>query len=311
MSKRARLFALCLSLQLLPLLCAPPARAQGEIRVAAWNVQGVRFVGNGVQPILKSSRLAQAIKLIRPDVIALSEVNSEAEVRRIIQRLGSDGLRYRYTMLAHSQPVAQKVAIIFREGIDVSNQRLIPDSNAGSSGLRKALAAQFKSGDFDFLLVAVHHKAGRGGPERATRTRQNRAIKTFIEQRVQATGEQDVLVVGDYNMIPVQDRVNFDALSPAAGGLMRFVSTEEFTLPGGGFQVSHIKRCEQGAPAGDLLDGYAVARAGTGREYVADSAEILPLHELLGVTCSDYTARFSDHLPLVARFTTAPPDDDN
>ena len=305
-----RLFAASVTLLLL-LLSAPAARAQGEIRVAAWNVQGVRFVGSGVQPVLKSERLADAIKLLRPDVIALSEVNSEAEVRRIIQHLAGDDLRYRFTMLAGQQPVAQKLAILFKEGIGVSDQRLIPDSNAGSSGLRKALAAQFKSGDFDFLLVAVHNKSGRAAAERRIRTRQNRAIRTFIEQRVQATGEQDVLVVGDYNMIPDQDAANFNALSPAAGGLLRFVSTEEFGLPGGGFQTSHIGACPQGRPAGNLLDGYAIARAGTEREYVADSAEILPLHQLLNVTCSDYTARFSDHLPLVARFTTDAPDDDN
>lgn len=310
MRKLSRLFAASVSLLL---LCASAARAQGEIRVAAWNVQGVSFTSSGrPQPVLKSALLAEAIKLIRPDVIALSEVNSEAEVRRIIYRLGSDGLMYRYTMLAGQQPVAQKIAILFRQGIGVSNQRLVPDSNAGSSGLRKALAAQFRSGDFDFLLVAVHHKSERTAAARRTRTRQNRAIRTFIEQRAETTGEQDVLVVGDYNMIPVQDQVNFDALSPAEGGLLRFVSTEEFGLPGGGgFQTSHIGSCPQGQPAGNLLDGYAIARAGTAREYVADSAEILPLHELLGVTCSDYKARYSDHLPLVARFTTDPPDDDN
>ena len=308
MRKLLRLFAASVSVQL---LCAAAAHAQGEIRVAAWNVQGVEFSTGVARPVLKSSRLADAIKLIRPDVIALSEVNSEAEVRRIITRLGNDGLMYRYTMLAGQQPVPQKIAILFRQGIGVSNQRLIPDSNAGAASLRRALSAQFKSGDFDFLLVAVHHKSGRGGAERTTRTRQNRAIRTFVEARVQATGEQDVLVVGDYNMIPVQDSVNFDALSPAAGGLLRFVSTEEFGLPGGGFQTSHIGSCPQGRPAGNLLDGYAIARAGTQREYVADSAEILPLHELLGVSCADYTARFSDHLPLVARFTTQGPDDDN
>jgi endonuclease/exonuclease/phosphatase family metal-dependent hydrolase len=288
------------------------AYAQGEIRVAAWNVQGVTFSSSGrPQPVPKSERLAQAIKIIRPDVIALSEVNSETELRRLITKLGNEGLIYRYTMLASQQPVAQKIAILFRQGISVSNQRLIPDSNAGSSSLRKALSAQFKSGGFDFLLVAVHLKSGRENAERKTRTRQNRAIRTFIEARAQATGEQDVLVVGDYNMIPDKDQVNFEALSPAAGGLLRFVSSEEFGLPGGGFQTSHIGSCAGGRPAGNLLDGFAIARAGTQREYVADSAEILPLHNLLGIGCADYKARFSDHLPLVARFTTDPPDDDN
>ena len=306
-----RLFAASVSLQLLLLMAASAGRAQGEIRVAAWNVQGVEFSTGSPQAIKKSARLAEAIKLINPDVIALSEVSSEAEVRRIIANLSNDGQMYRYTMLAHSQPVAQKLAILFRQGVAVSNQRLIPGSDDNQpTRLRKALSARFKSGDFDFLLVAVHHKSGRGAAERRTRTRQNRAIRLFVAQRVGATGEQDVLVVGDYNMIPGADAANFNALSPAAGGLLRFVSTEEFTLPGG-FQTSHIGACSQGRPEGNLLDGYAIARAGTGREYVADSAEILPLHQLLGVTCSDYKTRFSDHLPLVARFKTEPPDDDD
>lgn len=301
---------LCASL-FLSLACAAPARAQGEIRVAAWNVQGVRFDSNGnPSPIFKSARLANAIKAIRPDVIALSEVNSEAEVRRIIQELGNDGLMYRYTMLANQQRGMQMLAILFRQGIQVTNQRLIPGSDAGQSSLRKALAAHFKSGDFDFLLVGVHLKSSRGRAPRHTRTRQMRAIRRFIEERVQATGEQDVLVAGDYNMIPVEDQANFNELSPE-GGFMRFISSEEFALPGGGFQISHLNDCPVSDPDNNLLDGFAIAREGTQDEYVADSLEILQLHGLLGVDCSNYRRDFSDHLPLVARFRTDTGDDDN
>lgn len=294
-------------------LTTASARPAGEIRVAAWNVQGVEFDSNGTpRPVFKAAQLVDAILTIQPDVIALSEVNSLVELKDIVRGLRDNDLVYRYTML--SQPVPQKVAILFRDGIEVDQRRFVPGSDAGQPNrLRKALSARVRAGNFDFLLVALHLKSGRSSQERATRTTQLGAIRNFISQRTQATGERDVLVVGDYNMVPDQDQVNFDALSPGPAGFMRFISTEELALPPGQptrFQTSHISGCPQGKPRGNLLDGFAIARAGTESEYVADSLELLPLHELLGMSCTAYKATVSDHLPLVARFKTDLGDDD-
>ena len=60
-----RLFAASVSLLLL-LLSAPAARAQGEIRVAAWNVQGVRFVGSGARPRRRGSKRTAGATLWPP-----------------------------------------------------------------------------------------------------------------------------------------------------------------------------------------------------------------------------------------------------
>jgi endonuclease/exonuclease/phosphatase family metal-dependent hydrolase len=107
-----------------------------------------------------------------------------------------------------------------------------------------------------------------------------------------------VLVIGDYNMIPEQDEVNFDALSPT--GFLRFLS---YQLTG----PSHIRRCQP--LEGNLLDGYAVSARHTA-EYVEGSLRIFPLDRALRLSCDDYVSSVSDHLPLVARFTVTGTDDD-
>lgn len=288
---------------LLTLSSAAACFGQDEITVAAWNVQGVEFNNAGVpQPVSKADRLAEAIAAIKPDIIALSEVSSRDELLRVVASLKQRGLSYRFTIPA--QPLAQKIAMLFRKGDDIDVQigarQFIPGSDAGQTGrLRKALATTIKVGGFDFLFIAVHMKSGRSNAERKTRTTQATAIRTFIRKRVQATGEQDVLVVGDYNMIPSQDAVNFTAMSQ---GFLRFVSSD-LTPP------SHIGSCPGGTPAGNLLDGFAIGDAGT-NEYVSDSAQILQLHTLLGLSCDNYKRQVSDHFPLTARFKVSGTDDD-
>ncbi len=89
----------------------------------------------------------------------------------------------------------------------------------------------------------------------------------------------------------------FDALSP--GDFLRFISSEELTG-----QFSRIGS----SGSGSLLDGYAISRQHTS-EYIADSLQILPLHEILGLTLMQYRNQVSDHLPLEARFRITEDDD--
>lgn len=279
--------------------------------VAAWNIEGFAPVAPA-----KAKRLAKAIHNMSPDVIALTEVNPDSVVSQIVSELAALGDSYHSKILP--QTASQNVAILFKSNVSVTNERLIARSDDMNSALRKALAVDVKLGNFDFVLIAVHMKSGRPTNNRNTnpqpvRTRQARAIARFINQ-VRQTGENDILVVGDYNMIPAQDGVYFNAMSPGSGSneFLRFISSESFAG-----RFSHISGCLGGQPRGNLLDGFAISKGHT-REFVTDSLRLVRFNDTsiftsdsgAALNCVSYTGFISDHLPLIARFRANQSDDD-
>lgn len=288
------------------------AMGQQFARVAAWNQQGVEFDTTPGQPtpIHKRAALRAAIAAINADVIALSEVNSRADLDQVVST-PLNGVRYKIDM-DNNQPVPQKIALLFKDrpGISVTNRRPIPGSDDNlPERNRKAYAFDVRIRNFDFLLIAVHLKSGRGNPERTIRSRQASAIAAFIRHEIDNKPEKDVLVVGDYNMVPGEDALNFDALSPGPvnNELLRYISSE---IPG--HPPTHISDCTgQNSFDGNPLDGFAISAVQT-REW-AGFIRALPLHRTLPMPfrgCPRYERRVSDHIPLVARFRISGPDDD-
>ena len=259
--------------------------------VAAWNV-------NGATPITveKAQRIAAAIVGLDPDVIVLSDVSPSATVDQIAQALQELGARYQYAF--PNQASATKLALFHRNGVELSQTKLIPGSNADDAHLRHAVAATFRIGQFDFVLVAVHLKAGRTERERSVRDTQVAMIAGYVDRRT-AEAEKDVLVLGDFNMRPDQDGVNFAKMNPDL--YLRFLSTEDLAD-----QISHIAGCDP--HRGSLLDGYAIAADHT-QEYVEGSMQIVPIYRVLGMDCETFREEVSDHLPVIARFRITRDDD--
>lgn len=288
MKLRSFLFSICL------VVFSISASAQ-TATVAAWNLKGFTPISAA-----QAARQANAIRNINPDVILLCEVNPDSIATAIKDQLTG------YEVAILPQPAHQNLAILFKSSVSVTNVRFIPGSDDNNSSLRKALSAMVRIGQFDFLLIGVHMKSARGNAERQTRTRQGQAIANFIRDQTEGD-EKDVLVVGDYNMIPGEDNVNFRAMSPGTGAneFLRYISTEALTG-----RVSHISKCENGQARGNLLDGFAITRGHTA-EYVSNSLRLLNFNNSVfgSVTCSQYLSGISDHLLLVAKFRTNDDDD--
>lgn len=301
---RARTFLISI---LFLLIFAPATFGQTTGSVAAWNIMGFDPI-----PSTRTRLIARAIHNLQPDVIALSEVNSSSAQETLdlmIATLRDLGSRYRVVFIP--QTSRQALALLFKDSprVSVTGEQLIQGSDDNDRDLRKALAANVRIGRFDFILIAVHMKSARGNAERQTRTRQAGAIATFISDATRGN-EKDVLLIGDYNMIPGQDDINFQTISPGTGAneFLRFVSTERLTG-----QISHFSNCNP--VRGNLLDGYAVSRRFT-HEYREGTLRLIPFTDPIfrqpgGATfnCTTYTGLVSDHLPLVARFRTNRDDD--
>lgn len=258
--------------------------------IVGWNLKGLTAIPDSRLPAL-----ARVIADLDPEVIALAEVNPDDVVDKLILELHKLGACYQGKII--HQTGIQNLAILYKTGIAVSNVELLAGSDDNNSGLRKALTADVRVGQFDFKLIALHLKSGRGSAERQTRSRPALVVSHFI-QLAMGGAEKDVLVLGDYNMIPGQDEQNFADMNPA--GFVRFVSSEE--LVG---QFSHIG---SGGTPGNLLDSYAISATQT-REYIEKSLRIVRADQVMGRTLAQFDAEVSDHLPMVARFRVFVDDD--
>lgn len=306
-------FLVALAMAVVWLSSSSVAYSQTFARIAAWNQQGVEFPGGDTPPVPvhKAAQLRAALAAINADVIAMSEVNSRADMDEVVATPLANGVRYKVNM-DDNQSVPQKIAVLFKDRPDISvtNRRAIPGSDDNQPGrLRDAFAFDVKIRNFDFLLIAVHLKSGRGNAERATRSRQAAKIAAFIKHEVDTNPEKDVLVLGDYNMVPGQDAVNFAKLSPgpANNEFLRYISDE---VPG--HPPSHIQTCtNQTSFEGNPLDGFGISKTHT-HEFTG-FVRVLPLHTTLAPPnrgCFNYKRFVSDHLPVVARFRVSGTDDD-
>lgn len=278
------------------LTCLITGYGQERATIVGWNIEGVDAI-----PEERIARIAGVIRKLSPDLIVLSEVNPDEVPAKIVQQLGSD---YQAPVILAQKPtVVQNIALIFKTGISVTDAKLIDGTDLSEEPRsRRALTANVRIGSFDFILIGVHLKSSRDNASRKKRTRQCRALANFISQAVSGN-EKDVLIIGDYNMIPrmgqnANDEVNFVALSPQ--NFLRFVSTD-FLLG----QTSHIDRCNP--LRGNLLDGFAISRNFT-TEYVAGSTRLISFNQL-GSSCAAFRRDVSDHRPVISTFRLIADDD--
>lgn len=284
-------------------LAGPAACAQQEVKIAAWNIASGRSSTGGTPiPADRLQRIARVIRQINPHLIVLSEVHLDSAAAELVKLLGTG---FQAPVIQPQNPsVVQNLAILGKTGVQITDAHLIDGSDLSEEpSSRKALTVKVRIRNFDFILVGVHLKSGRSNSDRSQRTRQCQVLAKLIASATQGD-EKDVLVMGDYNMIPGQDLVNFQAMDP--NGFLRFVSTE--TLQG---KASHIQRCNP--VEGNLLDGYAISRTHT-REFIAGSLRLMRFVDL-GMSCGSFaipasSSYVSDHLPVVARFRVGQKDDD-
>src|SRR5262245_56010980 len=245
-----------------------PASAQFENRttatVGAWNVKG-RPTGISTT---RAEKLAKGIADLDADVLVLCEVSSDAILATIVKRVAGHGLKYQAVMPAQESDI--KIAVLAKEGIELKDVTLIEGSGFGDGkSIRKALSGFVRIGKFDFRLVGVHLKSARDATSWKKRSEQNVVIAKFVKDTLDAGTERDVLIVGDYNMIPVEDDDNFKSLNPT--GFLRFISSEVITPP----IFSHISAS---GGQGNLLDGFAISEGHT-KEYVRGSLRVFPLNK--------------------------------
>lgn len=251
-------------------------------KIASWNLAGF-----GGIPIERLERQIEGLALLDAEVIALVEINPIDSLDRLIQGLKAKGVNYNSCIVP--QAGGLHLGVLYKEGITAENPRLIDGTDLGNQKRRKAFTVTMRVGRFDFELIVVHLKSGRGSTEQQIRDEQAKVIGKYITDRRKQSRE-DILLVGDFNMIPGQDASNFHHLG--GDDLMDFLSC--WDLPD---RYSHILE----AGRANLLDGFAISRTYS-TEYIRGSLRVFPMHWAMDIGRERFRETVSDHLPFVASF---------
>ncbi|SER41957.1 Endonuclease/Exonuclease/phosphatase family protein [Nitrosomonas sp. Nm51] len=258
------------------------AFTQSTAKIACWNLAGYHGLTDD-----RLDRQAEGLGLLDAEVVVLVEINPESALQYLRQRLLKKGIDYHASIIPQTSRL--KIGFLYKDGVVVDNPRLLDGSDLGVSDKRKAYIANVTIGKFDFQLIAVHLKSGRGKAEQQFRDDQCKIIGAYIT-RQRAASREDILLLGDFNMIPGQDVSNFHHLG--GDDLMDFISSWD-SQDG----ISHI------LPKGraNLLDGFAISR-NFSTEYIRGSLRVFPMHWAMDIGREAFRADVSDHLPFVASF---------
>lgn len=262
--------------------------AKSTATIGAWNLAGF----TGIEPE-RLALQADGLTLIDAEFLTLVEVPTEQHLFDLEEMLARKGLEYDHVFVDQEASVDHplNIAFMFKKGITVENPTLLEGSNGGDPHRRKALTADVKIGRFDFHIIAVHLKSGRGNDDQKLRDEQCKVIGEYITKlRGPKDRNPDILLMGDFNMIPGQDISNFQHLG--GDDVMDFISSWDLQE-----RYSHILE----AGRANLLDGFAISRRFS-TEYIRGSLRLFPLHWCLDMGRERFRARVSDHLPFVASF---------
>ena len=251
-------------------------------KVAAWNLAG--FGGISAEQL---EHQVEGLALLDAEVVVLVEINPLSALETLRQGLEDKGVIYETSIIPQANDL--HIGVLFKRGVTAENARLMDGSDLGDPARRKAFVVDMQIGRFDFVLIAVHLKSGRGAAEQQIRDDQAKVIGQFIKERREQSRE-DILLLGDFNMIPGQDVSNFHHLG--GDDLMDFVSSWDLQA-----RFSHILE----AGRANLLDGFAISRTFS-TEYIRGSLRLFPMHWSMDMGRERFRERVSDHLPFVASF---------
>ncbi len=253
-------------------------------KIAVWNIAN-NFNDLGDDRL---ARIVDGLAILDAEVVTLVEVKPFDYLDRILAGLAAKGCVYEFKMLPQASDL--NIGVIYKQGIQAENPAFIDGSDLGLARHRKAFHLKMRVGRFDFMLIGVHLKSGRADPDQRVRDRQCAVIGEFITGVLDDNPRQDILLMGDFNMIPGQDVSNFHFLGGA--DMMDFLSSWDLQD-----RYSHILE----AGRANLLDGFAISR-NRNKEYIKGSLRLFQMHWTMDMGRARFREQVSDHLPFVASF---------
>ena len=180
----------------------PPPAVKGNLRLATWNIRNFPLDERPPDPALgfvsrtNICDLGDALSGLDADILGVAEITDTRRFPPILQR--SAGVRdYRIVFSSRGR---------HRLGVAWDHTRLEPVGNPvqvrelAAEGGRPALAVRLRSrrpGGLDLTVAQVHLKAAPEGHDQ--RMRQLEALARWSSRWVAEVGDDDLVVMGDFN----------------------------------------------------------------------------------------------------------------
>jgi len=268
-------------------LVGPEHSDATEIQVAAFNIQVFGQTKRGNAEVMDV--LVQTARQF--DILAVQEVRDASETTAdfFLDRINA-GANLTYAMvegprLGRTSSKEQYVIYYVPAVVTLLSSFTLDDPDDLFE--REPLAAVFQAGGFDFILVVCHIK-----PDAAEAELQ--ALAAAVPRLLaQAPGEQDLVLMGDFNADG--SYLNEDELP------------DIFAAP---FQIVISDTLVTTTRTQNTYDRIILADGGASAEYVAGSAAVFLFDQEFGLTDPDFVRTVSDHYPVYANFNIDLGDDD-
>lgn len=284
----------------------PPSKLDETLNIAVWNI---REFGKKKRREDSIHYLAEIVGQF--DLVALVELRENLEdVARMLPILGP------YWRLIYNDATGDRGGNGERIGFLYDKRAVTfngfaaeadpPRFKKGNEYLpiesfwRNPYAASFRSGNFDFVAVAVHV---RWGDDIEARRKEIELVAKWVKGKAKANfaEDRDLIVMGDFNIPKIDDPLYKALLSTGMKipKQLRTLTWEDRTIEGTNLGMN--ARYDQIAHF--LKDEERQIRAGGTVAYFDDKT-IKDLYPGSGMTRDEFTYQMSDHLPLWIQINT-------
>ena len=217
----------------------------GDLKIASFNVlnyfttldngsNGARGADSSVELERQQAKIIAALAEIDADIVGLVEIenNEDVAISNLVDALNAEVGEGTYDFISQAPNFetvpgstdAIQVGFIYKpENVTPVGDAIAADSSAFDfpPGGRAPIAQTFAAEGEEFTVVVNHFKSKGGngsgadadqgdgqGQFNATRKQQAQAVADFVEQLQTATGDNDVLVIGDLNAYGQEDPID-------------------------------------------------------------------------------------------------------
>jgi len=172
----------------------------GPLKLAGWNIRvfsSNKRDDNELRYICKN--------LLNYDFTALLEVRDEDVLRRTENMLSTMGRNYNYLVSgAVGRGVKERYAFLYDQSrvAVVKQGQIYPDKD--DHFIREPYFATFRSGNFDFTVIAIHIIWGDRVSDR--RAEIQKLAEVYERIKNSDPSEKDIILVGDFNREPNDDK---------------------------------------------------------------------------------------------------------
>lgn len=196
-------------LSAIPLFLALHAASAGTVRVATYNLEGYLDKPAGTRPAKSTEakrRIAQIIKEVRPDVLALQEVGGPVALQSLEDSLKAEGLNLPHAELVPGFDTNIFVAVLSRYPFirtsPHTNETFLLNGHRFRTQRGFAEVQIQPSSSYRFTLLVAHLKSRRPSPvgdEAEIRLQEARLLRESVESALSADPQANVILAGDMN----------------------------------------------------------------------------------------------------------------